>query len=141
MRSGSTCSVAGCYNNSRKIKILSETVCTHHQKLRKVCPCPVPYSLHSMPTKEERRQAWLAALRLKKLPKRVYVCSFHFVEKGPTEMHPDPELFLGYDQFRKQQSRQMIVLTETTDSCSNANRDAEAGPRKLKSNIDTPLFF
>ncbi|XP_056112430.1 GATA zinc finger domain containing 2Ab isoform X3 [Rhinichthys klamathensis goyatoka] len=54
-----------------------------------------------MPTKEERKQAWLAALKLKNPPKRVYVCSFHFVDKKPTELHPDPELYHNQQGKRK----------------------------------------
>uniref|UniRef100_A0A671YJ76 THAP-type domain-containing protein n=1 Tax=Sparus aurata TaxID=8175 RepID=A0A671YJ76_SPAAU len=98
MSSGTTCAVVGCHNNSRKRKDFSETSCVEHEQLRQTCLCPAPYALHAIPRKEERRLAWLVALRLKYPPKRVFVCSFHFVDKKPTELHPDPELYLGYNR-------------------------------------------
>ncbi|XP_067271987.1 GATA zinc finger domain containing 2Ab isoform X1 [Pseudorasbora parva] len=60
-----------------------------------------------MPTKDERKRAWLAALKLKNPPKRVYVCSFHFVDKKPTELHPDPELYLGHN--RPEQGKRKLI--------------------------------
>lgn len=107
MSSGSTCAVSGCYNNSKKLKGFQENICIEHQKIRNECPCPAPYALHCMPAKEERKQAWLAALKLKNPPKRVYVCSFHFVDKKPTELHPDPELYLGHS--RPQQGKRKLI--------------------------------
>lgn len=50
-----------------------------------------------MPMKVERRQAWLAALRLIYPPKRVYVCSYHVIAKRPSKLYPEPELYLGYN--------------------------------------------
>ncbi|XP_077082660.1 GATA zinc finger domain containing 2Ab isoform X1 [Siphateles boraxobius] len=107
MSSGSTCAVSGCYNNSKKLKVFQEIICIEHQQIRHECPCPAPYALHCMPTKEERKLAWLAALKLKNPPKRVYVCSFHFVDKKPTELHPDPELYLGHS--RLQQGKRKLI--------------------------------
>ncbi|XP_056615513.1 GATA zinc finger domain containing 2Ab isoform X2 [Triplophysa dalaica] len=106
MSSGSTCAVSGCFNNSKKLKSFQESICVDHQKIRDECPCPPLYALHSMPAKDERKHAWLAAIKLKSPPKRVYVCSFHFVDKKPTELHPDPELHLGHnrpDQSKRKQ--------------------------------------
>uniref|UniRef100_A0A669BKE1 DDE Tnp4 domain-containing protein n=1 Tax=Oreochromis niloticus TaxID=8128 RepID=A0A669BKE1_ORENI len=119
MSSGSTCAVVGCHNNSRKLKNVLETFCLEHQQLRKACPCPPPYALHSMPRKEDRKLAWLAALRLKHPPKRVYVYSFHFIDKKPTELHPDPELYLGYDRPPPKKRRK---LTRTTLSVTASNQ-------------------
>ncbi|XP_030256939.1 zinc finger protein 2 homolog isoform X1 [Sparus aurata] len=136
MGSGTTCAVAGCHNNSRKLKVFSETFCLEHQQARQTCPCPAPYALHGMPRKEERRLAWLAALRLKYPPKRVFVCSFHFVDKKPTELHPDPELYLGYDRPPTKRRRKLIrtIVSQTATSSSssvNINQDVEDGPRKF----------
>uniref|UniRef100_A0A3P9CUQ4 THAP-type domain-containing protein n=1 Tax=Maylandia zebra TaxID=106582 RepID=A0A3P9CUQ4_9CICH len=121
MSSGSTCAVVGCHNNSRKLKNALETFCLEHQQLRKACPCPPPYALHSMPRNcgKDRKLAWLAALRLKHPPKRVYVCSFHFIDKKPTELHPDPELYLGYDRPPPKKRRR---LTRTTLSVTASNQ-------------------
>lgn len=107
MSSGSTCAVSGCYTNSKKLKSFQESKCAEHQKIRNECPCPAPYALHCIPSKEERKQAWLAALKLKNPPKRVYVCSFHFVDKKPTELHPDPELYLGHNRSLQNRRKQL----------------------------------
>lgn len=132
MSTGSTCAAVGCHNNSKKLKILSETSCVEHRRPRHQCPCPVPYALHSMPPKEERKLAWLTALRLKYPPKRVYVCSFHFVDKKPTKLHPDPELYLGYDRPSPRSKRQKRVrATQMANSSGNVNEDVEDEPRKL----------
>uniref|UniRef100_A0A671XED8 THAP-type domain-containing protein n=1 Tax=Sparus aurata TaxID=8175 RepID=A0A671XED8_SPAAU len=140
MSSGTTCAVVGCHNNSRKLKHFSETSCVEHEQLRRTCPCPAPYALHAIPRKEERRLAWLAALRLKYPPKRVFVCSFHFVDKRPTELHPDPELYLGYDQPPPPKRRKLVRATAKATSSSssvNIDRDVEDGPRKFNCNVHT----
>ena len=111
MSSDTTCAVVGCSNNSKKIKNLLETECFDHKIRRRECPCPVPYRLHSMP--QSRRLDWLAVLKLKHPPKKVYVCSHHFVHKRPTEDHPNPELFLGYDR-PVVKKRRTIVRVEAT---------------------------
>ncbi|CAI5689629.1 unnamed protein product [Oreochromis niloticus] len=128
MSSGSTCAVVGCHNNSRKRKNALETFCLEHQQLRKACPCPPPYALHSMPRKEDRKLAWLAALRLKHPPKRVYVYSFHFIDKKPTELHPDPELYLGYDRPPPKKRRKLTLTTLSVTASSNTNKNTESVP-------------
>ncbi|KAL7375216.1 hypothetical protein ABVT39_013958 [Epinephelus coioides] len=130
MGSGSTCAVVGCHNNSKKLKILSETVCFEHQKLRKTCPCPAPYALHTMPSKEKRRLAWLAALKRKYPPKKVYVCSFHFVDKKPTDLHPDPELYLGYDRPLPKKRFKLVRgrATETAQQQQQQQQQQQYGP-------------
>ncbi|XP_063761364.1 uncharacterized protein LOC134879043 [Eleginops maclovinus] len=129
MSSGSACSVRGCHNNSQKLKEFAETFCLVHEKLRQQCPCPALYFMHSMPRKEEREAAWLAALKLKRRPKKVYVCSFHFVDKRPTVLHPDPELFLG-NELPPPPKRRIVVrgLREKKsrpDSCLNVHQDGD----------------
>ncbi|CAI5689183.1 unnamed protein product [Oreochromis niloticus] len=121
MSSGSTCAVVGCHNNSRKLKNALETFCLEHQQLRRACPCSPPYALHSMLRKEDRKLAWLAALRLKHPPKRVYVCSFHFIDKKPTELHPDPELYLGYDRPPPKKRRKLTRTTLSVTASSDTN--------------------
>ncbi|KAL4009730.1 hypothetical protein ACER0C_003582 [Sarotherodon galilaeus] len=114
MSSGSTCPVVGCHNNSRKLKNALETFCLEHQQA----------------LSEDRKLAWLAALRLKHPPKRVYVCSFHFIDKKPTELHPNPELYLGYDRPPPKKRRK---LTRTTLSVTASNQVLMT-LMKLKSN-------
>ncbi|XP_062857735.1 uncharacterized protein LOC134320306 isoform X2 [Trichomycterus rosablanca] len=128
MSSGSTCAALGCHNNSKKFKLLLESSCFEHQLIYKHCPCAAPYALHSMPTKKERKLAWLAALKLKYPPKRIYVCSFHFVEKKPTEMHPDPELYLGYDRPPQKKRRKLVRVNQTTSTATGLNEDADEEP-------------
>lgn len=113
MSFGSTCAVSGCFNNSKKRKSFQEGICVDHQKTRNECPCTPPYALHSIPAKDERKHAWLAALKLKSPPKRVYVCSFHFVDKNPTELHPDPELYLGHDRPDQNNPKQVQDADES----------------------------
>lgn len=55
-------------------------------------------SFHRLPIEDEAKRNWLKNLNLKKPPKTLYVCSFHFVEKKPTEDNPYPTLFLGYEK-------------------------------------------
>ncbi|XP_025760969.1 uncharacterized protein LOC112845999 [Oreochromis niloticus] len=74
-----------------------------------------------MPRKEDRKLAWLAALRLKHPPKRVYVCSFHFIDKKPTELHPDPELYLGYDRPPPKKRRKLTRTTLSVTASSDTN--------------------
>ncbi|XP_035513382.1 uncharacterized protein si:dkey-56d12.4 [Morone saxatilis] len=120
MSSGSTCAADGCYNNTKKLKTFSQTFCLQHQQIRQRCPCPAPYALHCMPVSADRRKAWLAALKLRRLPKRVYVCSYHFVNKRPSLLHPDPELYLGYDRPPRPKRRRNPVRTRPAASSDGA---------------------
>lgn len=145
MSSGSTCTAVGCHNNSRKLKNLSETFCLEHQQLRKACPYLRPYTLHIILRKEDRKLAWLAALRLKYPLKRVYVCSFHFVDKKPTELHPDMELYLGYDQPPPKKRTKLLraTVTQTAVSASsssiNVNKNVKCGYGELNCNFNVFL--
>ena len=55
-----------------------------------LCSC-APFDLHPPPMDEESLRLWLKALNLKKPPNRPYECSYHLVDKRPTEEHPFPE--------------------------------------------------
>ncbi|KAL2099515.1 hypothetical protein ACEWY4_003909 [Coilia grayii] len=139
MSSGSTCSVVGCSNSSNKIRHFMEAECYTHRVKRRECLCPPPYSLHFMPA--SRRLGWLAALRLKYPPKKVYVCSHHFVNKRPTDEHPNPELFLGYER-PVQKKRRTIVRGETLVQCFTAvaeevSQEAEGVPEESHRTVAT----
>lgn len=126
MSSGSTCAVVGCTNNSRKLKDFMNGACFQHNlQTRKTCLCPVPYALHSIPKDEAKTREWLAALKLKQPPKRVYVCSFHFFDHKPTELHPNPELFLGYERppVKKRRRLTRCEVTAQTSQTSALTSD------------------
>uniref|UniRef100_A0A671UHG4 THAP-type domain-containing protein n=1 Tax=Sparus aurata TaxID=8175 RepID=A0A671UHG4_SPAAU len=71
------------------------------------------YSFHRLPRDEELRRMWLKQLNLKKPPKTLYVCSFHSVDKKPTEEHPHPTLWLGNERPPEKRRR---VLKRTDSS-------------------------
>lgn len=80
----STCAAIGCYKSETCKQISFLELQSKHL-------CPLPCILNSMLMKEEK----LVALRLKDPPKTAHVCSFLFVDKKPTEVHPDPEVYLS----------------------------------------------
>jgi len=53
-------------------------------------------------------------------------------KKKPTKLHPDPELYLGYDDIKTRR-----IVSETA---SSSNEDIEGRPHKLNSNL-TKLNF
>ncbi|XDV43509.1 hypothetical protein PO909_011982 [Leuciscus waleckii] len=97
--SGRICSVKGCHNSYRKLKKLLDNECYDHKPAtRAECTCPKPFKFHRMPSDDEGKRKWLAALNLKFPPRNIHVCSFHFVDRQPTTENPFPELWLGYDR-------------------------------------------
>ncbi|XP_067279791.1 uncharacterized protein [Pseudorasbora parva] len=124
-KTGIVCAVRGCHNNWYKRKIYLEQECFVHQtRTRAECGCEAPYDLYPPPKNEESLRLWLKALNLKKPPKRPYVCSFHFVHSRPTEDHPIPEKWLGYEVPIKNPRRRVKRLAETDD----CHCDEEADP-------------
>ncbi len=105
--SGRFCAVKGCHNSYRKLKNFLDQECYEHKPtIRAECQCPRPFKLHKMPSDDESKRQWLAALNLKFPPRNVNVCSFHFVDRQPTTENPHPEVWLGYDRpLRKQRRR------------------------------------
>ncbi|XP_039525901.1 uncharacterized protein LOC120478179 [Pimephales promelas] len=82
-----------------------------------------PTTFTPPPKNEESLRLWLKALNLKKPPKRPYVCSFHFVDKRPTEDHPIPEKWLGYEVPIKTPRRRVQRLADTDDSHCDEEAD------------------
>lgn len=114
--SGTCCAVRGCANNQAKLNLWLKEQCFEHEpRTNRECCCESPsrYSFHRLPRDEELRRMWLKQLNLKKPPKTLYVCSFHFVEKKPTEEHPHPTLWLGYERPPEKRRR---VLKRTDSS-------------------------
>ena len=98
---GDHCSVRGCHNNQKRLYMWSIVECFDHRPmLQGECSCEPPYRLFRPKTDVERRE-WLSTLRLKKPPKNLFVCSFHFFERQPTLQNPVPQLFLGYESNPK----------------------------------------
>ena len=94
---GRNCSVRGCnYNGKRLLEVGDRPCFDHYPQLRRDCNCDPPYRFYS-PKSADQRQEWLSRLQLKNPPKNLYVCSFHFVDKKPTEQNPSPQLLLGHD--------------------------------------------
>uniref|UniRef100_A0A8C9YWI5 THAP-type domain-containing protein n=1 Tax=Sander lucioperca TaxID=283035 RepID=A0A8C9YWI5_SANLU len=116
-KTGIVCAVRGCRNNWYKRKIYLEQECFNHRtRTRAECGCDAPFDLYPPPKNEESLRLWLKALNLKKPPKRPYVCSFHFVNTRPTEDHPIPEKWLGYEVPIKTPRRRVRRLADTDDS-------------------------
>ncbi|XP_024124610.1 uncharacterized protein si:dkey-56d12.4 [Oryzias melastigma] len=57
---------------------------------------------------------WLKNLNLKKPPKTLYVCSFHFVDKAPTEENPYPTLWLDYSTPPKKKRRWVLQIPDSS---------------------------
>ena len=94
---GNSCAVHACSNNRKKIILWKKSMCELHGQIHDQCPCLIPYRLHVMPSKEYVRLEWIKALNGKELPKKVFVCSEHFIDGKPTDRNPYPKLKLGYE--------------------------------------------
>ncbi|XP_056096639.1 uncharacterized protein LOC130100300 [Rhinichthys klamathensis goyatoka] len=115
--SGTYCAVRGCNNSWRLLNVWSEGECFDHQpSTRRQCGCAPPYALYEKPKTDVESRKWLAALKLKNPPKRLFVCSYHFINKKPTEENPFPELFLGYERPPQQKRRKLDRNTSDTQS-------------------------
>ncbi|XP_071375171.1 uncharacterized protein [Centroberyx affinis] len=120
------CAVRGCHNNWIKRREQLQQQCYDHKVKRSEC-CGAFYNLHPPPKGEEHLRLWLKALNLKHPPKRPYVCSYHFVDGKPTDEHPYPEKWLGYDAPLKKSHRVMRRLsdTDTSTAVSDAVENCE----------------
>lgn len=115
--SGTYCAVRGCNNSWRLLNVWSEGECFDHRpSTRRQCGCAPPYALYEKPKTDVESRKWLAALKLKNPPKRLFVCSYHFIDKKPTEENPFPELWLGYERPPQQKRRKLDRNTSDTQS-------------------------
>ena len=143
---GTSCAVIGCTYSTKKLNELQKLVCYDHRpQLRKDCSCDPPYTFYSPKTPDDRRE-WLAKLLLKNPPKRLVVCSFHFIDKKPTKENPNPLLNLGHGiEFRIKQrtirtrhwqtpelSRQVTVNGRKRKQPPSSTRDSESTPSQTK---------
>ncbi|XP_021377683.1 uncharacterized protein LOC110465879 [Mizuhopecten yessoensis] len=118
---GEACAVVGCSHNRKKY-MFGKRRCARVGIIHEDCPCCVPYSLHKLPSDEEVKREWVAALHRKDLPKNVCVCSQHFIDGRPTEQNPAPKINLGYDTPVKMGRR-------TVKRKFNDVQDSDAGYR------------
>ncbi|KAK0135787.1 hypothetical protein N1851_028351 [Merluccius polli] len=114
--SGTTCAVCGCTYNRTKLNNWLKSECFDHKPKKKgECSCPKWYSFHRLPIDDdEKKRSWLKNLNLKYPPKCCYVCSFHFVDKAPTEENPNPTLYLGYE-MPPERKRQRVVSVDNSE--------------------------
>ncbi|XP_057673018.1 uncharacterized protein si:dkey-56d12.4 [Corythoichthys intestinalis] len=126
--SGTFCAVRGCVNSWRRLNTWLERECFDHRPtIKRHCGCTPPYTFHQKPKAEDESRMWLAALKLKNPPKRLYVCSYHFVDRKPTKEHPFPELWLGCDrppETKKGKRKRNFQSNEIAESDEPKFRDA-----------------
>jgi hypothetical protein len=89
---GTSCAVIGCSNNPRKLNLWKESNCEMHGQLHKECARLIPYKFHIMPSEGPIRLEWINAINRKTLPRKVFVCSEHFLDGMPTDRNPFPKL-------------------------------------------------
>uniref|UniRef100_A0A672JI91 THAP-type domain-containing protein n=1 Tax=Salarias fasciatus TaxID=181472 RepID=A0A672JI91_SALFA len=80
--SGRMCAVIGFKNTQKRLNEWLNRECYDHKPATKrSCPCAPLFSFFKKPKDDYKSRMWLKALNLKKPPKNIFVCSFHFVEK------------------------------------------------------------
>uniref|UniRef100_A0A8C6TLY5 THAP-type domain-containing protein n=1 Tax=Neogobius melanostomus TaxID=47308 RepID=A0A8C6TLY5_9GOBI len=128
------CAVRGCHNNWKKKNLSLSQHCFEHGKMKSEC-CGPAFNLHPPPSKDEDLRCWLKALNLKHPPKRPYVCSFHFVEKKPTKLHPYPEKWLGYTATLKKPRGVLVRQVDAStisavakDTATQCHKEVIPGP-------------
>nr|XP_020516152.1 uncharacterized protein LOC110005038 [Labrus bergylta] len=102
-RSGRSCAVIGCSNNSGKLQVWNKSECSEHKPLlHDECLCLRPYGLHRFPGRSEEaavHQQWIKNINRKDfVPSRhSTVCGIHFKDGQPRKAHPYPILHMGYE--------------------------------------------
>lgn len=67
-------------------------------------------------------------MNLKKPPRNVFVCSYHFVDKKPTKDNPFPELWLGYNRSPQRKRRQLTQRTPASIQIKKRRLQSEDAP-------------
>lgn len=114
-----SCAVKGCHYSSEKLKQVLDRECFDHKPLaRKNCSCEPPYALHQLPKDDTLKRQWKAAVNVKNPPldKHFFVCSYHFVDREPSEHQPVPQLFLGYPKKVNYRRKRNTKLTNSDNS-------------------------
>ena len=129
---GQFCCVIGCSYSSRKLYNLQNQPCFDHKPLLRLhCPCEAPYSFYRPKSDDDRRE-WLARLQLKKPPKFLTVCSFHFADKRPTIDNPYPELLLGHANWKKKTRRVLVRANRVAAPAEQKEPESTLTGRKRK---------
>ncbi|XP_035853758.1 uncharacterized protein LOC118494305 [Sander lucioperca] len=77
-------------------------------------------------SEDEPKRTWLKNVNLKEPPKHLFVCSFHFVDKKPTQDNPYPTLVLGYE--KPPEKRRRPRTPHVTDEPDVMEVSGEPGP-------------
>ena len=122
--SGTTCAVRGCTYNRTKLNNWLKSECFDHKPKKKIeCSCPKWYSFHPLPKDDdEAKRNWLKNLNLKHPPKYCYVCSFHFVDKAPTQENPYPTLYLCYEKPPEKKRRGVVRMIVDSQVATTTGR-------------------
>ncbi|CAM4571266.1 unnamed protein product [Leuciscus chuanchicus] len=96
------------------------------------------YDSHPPPKDEEHLRQWRKALNLKCPPKRPYVCSYHFMDGKPTDEHPYPEKWLGYDVPAKKSRRVLNRLSDSETQWEDPSVSDHNYTPKSKLNVKPP---
>lgn len=66
-----------------------------------------------MPSDNAKKLEWIKAINRETLPKRVFVCSEHFLDGVPTDRNPYPKVKMVYET--KQNTRSTKTAKQNTD--------------------------
>ncbi|XP_046891462.1 uncharacterized protein si:ch211-113p18.3 [Hypomesus transpacificus] len=123
--SGTTCAVVGCKHSRKHLNEWLNRECYDHKPATKrQCPCAPLFKFFRKPDTDSESRTWLKALNLKKPPRNVFVCSYHFVDQKPTKENPFPELWLGHN--RPPQPKRCQFTQRTTASTQIKKRRIES---------------
>ena len=124
--SGTTCAVVGCKNSRKHLNEWLDRECYNHKPATKrQCPCAPLFTFFRKPDSDLESRTWLKALNVKKPPRNVFVCSYHFVDKKPTKDNPFPELWLGYNRTPQPKRRQLTQRTTASPQIKKRRLESE----------------
>lgn len=115
------CAVVGCHSSTFQLNKWKSSLCEIHGVLHEnwtVCSCTPPFQLLPLPTMKKdaaSRAVFISNIGRADLavncPQSVRICSLHFEDGKPSQLHPYPTLNMGYDdrKFAKQKGRRQIV--------------------------------
>jgi hypothetical protein len=147
----SYCCVKHCENNANGLIWWGNQICAVHNGLHgsKKCLCPPPFQLFSFPFRrypeyKERMKMWVAILNPNDWRGKTWtphhrarVCSRHFIDGHPNNMHPFPELNLNLEDTSTDMQKQLLPKKRGKVVIMKAT-DIKVRPRfRLKENMMT----